>query len=246
MRTVYLRVLVGAVGAYALAKASVIAADLLFLLIQMNLPSRSFGLPQSILPVMVGSFLALGAVGFLLLLKPPKRILSMLAPPGSSLLGSLLAVLGLLIMVVAMERLINQIGYASRIGGRTLLDILSMLVPVLIALGALWLLRAPMRHRQEDLDPANPLPPQDVWHLAAVMVGLWTLYYAEMTVSSVFSAWRIAGTTAFMSIGFHLAIQLMVGIYLVIGAPGLVRWHLDRIEADQPQDDSAAPVDSEN
>jgi hypothetical protein len=247
MERTSLRVLVGVVGAFAIARAVGQLNTLLQAVgFYMSPTTREFIIFDWITAIAVLAPLVLLGVGGALLGGLSSGVIDRLRKE-HSFARALVGVAGVFLIVIGVEqiqplsaavgRVVGQTWYISRAWGLCV-SLAIVLFP--LGLGGLgfYLLRA---HRI-DTREGSPLAPTDLWQIAAMFAGALVLSFAMPRLSQIVLNFNLnyapgaLGTREYIAVQHWTAVlsfilEIALGVYLLLGAPRLVRWHMSRIGA---------------
>ncbi len=247
MERTYLRVLLGAVGAFAIARA----------VGQLNTLFQAVGLlmfPATREHIVFDWITAIGMLAPLVLLGVGGALLGGLSSGAidhlrqeHSFARALVGVAGVFLIVIGIEqiqplstavgRIVERTWYISPAWGLCV-SLAIVLFPV--GLGALgfYLVRA----QRIDSRQGSALAPIDLWTIAAMFAGALVLSFALPRLWQIVAYFNANYAPGARGVRQYIAVhnwtyvssfilEVTLGIYLLLGAPHLARWHTSRIGA---------------
>lgn len=247
METKCLRVLLGVVGAFAVARA-VGQLNTVFEALAM------FMTPSTRALIIFDGMSAIAVLAPLLLLYVGCALLGGLSSGAierlrqeQSFARALVAVAGVFLIVIGIEQIQPLSATVGRIAGDTChisrawgLSVSAAIV--LFPLGLVGLGFYLVRAHRVDSRVGSGLAPTDLWTIAAMFAGALVLSFALPRLSEIVGYFNLnyapgaGGVRRYIAIRnwtsvLSFILEVALGVYLVLGAPRLVRWHMGRIEA---------------
>ena len=240
MKESTLRVLLGVVGTYAVARGVGLMSEFLQVVIVVFGQVMDLGWVNTL--AATGAVL-LAAAGLFLLLAPPKPLLNRLLKARSvhegmvGIVGTFLIVLGIEQVYVFSATLGRWVSFFYSSGWDMAVFAVALAVPPGLVLCG-WRMTRP-QEPAETSEAAGGFSVEEMWSVGAMAVGAFVLSLALPGLSQLVAFIRlnsvISPPSYFMAVvstqAISTGLEIGFAVFLLLGAPRLVRWHLARVQA---------------